>query len=240
MTAGQYRGVAVDLRGVVTVLLPGTGSDDDYVYRAFSGPLGEAGATLVAPPPRPERLIDGYLCALDEAARQGPIGVGGVSIGAAVAAAWALGHPDRTVAVLAALPAWAGVPGTAPAALAARYSASQLRADGLAATTTQMRASSPPWLADELARSWRAQWPQLPDAMEEAAAYVAPSCADLTGLAVPLAVAAAVDDPIHPLQVAVDWVTAAPRAALRTVTLDQIGADPAAPGAACLAALAEL
>jgi pimeloyl-ACP methyl ester carboxylesterase len=232
--------VTVDLRGVATVLLPGTGSDDDYVYRAFSRPLREVGATLVAPPPQPDRLIDGYVSALDGAARDGPIGVGGVSIGAAVAAAWALAHPERTVAVLAALPAWAGAPGGAPAALAARYSASQLRADGLAATTTQMRASSPPWLADELARSWRAQWPQLPDAMEEAAAYVAPSCADLSRLTAPLAVAAAIDDPIHPLQVAVDWVAAAPRAALRTVTLDQMGADTAALGAACLAALADL
>ncbi|HUH68766.1 MAG TPA: alpha/beta hydrolase [Mycobacterium sp.] len=232
--------MAVDLRGVTTVLLPGTGSDDDYVCRAFSGPLHEVGALLVPPPPRPDRLIEGYLSALDDAAREGPIGVGGVSIGAAVAAAWALANPDQAIAVLAALPPWAGAPGAAPAALAARYSASRLRADGLAATTTQMRASSPPWLAEALTRSWRAQWPQLPDAMEEAAAYVAPSHADLTRLTTPLGVAAAVDDPIHPLQVAVDWVAAAPRAALRTVTLNQIGADPAALGAACLAALADL
>lgn len=236
----HYRGVVVDLNGVTTVLLPGTGSDDDYVQRAFSGPLAHVGAVLVNPPPRPDRLIDGYLAALDAAACEGPIAVGGVSIGAAVAAAWALAHPDRTVAVLAALPAWAGAPGEAPAALAARYSASRLRADGLAATTTQMRASSPPWLADELTRSWGAQWPHLPDAMEEAAAYVAPSCDELAGLTAPLAVAAAVDDPIHPLQAGLDWVAAAPRAALRTVTLDQIGADPAALGAACLTALAEL
>lgn len=236
----HYRRVVVDLNGVATVLLPGTGSDDDYVQRAFSGPLAHVGAVLVTPPPRPDRLIDGYLAALDAASREGPIAVGGVSIGAAVAAAWALAHPGRAVAVLAALPAWAGAPGEAPAALAARYSASRLRADGLAATTTQMRASSPPWLADELTRSWGAQWPHLPDAMEEAAAYVAPSCDELVGLAAPLAVAAAVDDPIHPLQAGLDWVAAAPRAALRTVTLDQIGADPAALGAACLAALAEL
>lgn len=236
----HYRGVVVDLNGVTTVLLPGTGSDDDYVQRAFSGPLAHVGAVLVTPPPRPDRLIEGYLAALDAAARESPIAVGGVSIGAAVAAAWALAHPDRAVAVLAALPAWAGAPGEAPAALAARYSASQLRADGLAATTTQMRASSPPWLANELTRSWGAQWPHLPDAMEEAAAYVAPSCDELAGLAAPLAVAAAVDDPIHPLQAGLDWVAAAPRAALHTVTLDQIGADPAALGAACLAALAEL
>jgi pimeloyl-ACP methyl ester carboxylesterase len=238
--AGQYQGVAVDLRGVTTVLLPGTGSDDDYVHRAFSGPLQRVGAVLVTPPPQPDHLIDGYLSALDEAAPAGPICVGGVSIGAAVAAAWALAHPNRSVAVLAALPAWTGAPGSAPAALAARHSASQLRRDGLAATTTQMRASSPPWLAEELTRSWRVQWPQLPDAMEEAAGYVAPSCADLTRLAAPLGVAAAVDDPIHPLQVGVDWVAAAPRAALRTVTLDEIGKDAAALGAACLAALADI
>jgi len=227
------------LHGVTTVLLPGTGSDDDYVDRAFSAPLQEVGALVVTTPPQPGRLIDGYLSALDDAARAGPIGVGGVSIGAAVAAAWALAHPDRVVAVLAALPAWTGEPGSAPAALAARHSASQLRRDGLEATTTQMQASSPPWLADELTRSWRNQWPLLPDAMEEAAAYVAPSHADLGRLRAPLGVAAAVDDPIHPLQVGVDWATAAPHAALRTVTLEQIGSDTAALGAACLAALAE-
>nr|AJK74445.1 hypothetical protein RC58_04920 [Mycobacterium avium subsp. paratuberculosis] len=208
--------MVVDLRGVRAVLLPGTGSDDDYIHRAFSGPLAGVGAVLVAPPPRPDRLVAGYLEALNDAARRGPIAVGGVSIGAAVAAAWAL------------------------AQLAARYSAARLRADGLAATTIQMRASSPAWLADELTRSWGAQWPHLPDAMEEAAGYVAPSRDELAGLTAPLAVAAALDDPIHPLQAGRDWVAAAPRAALRTVTLDQIGADPAALGAACLAALAEL
>lgn len=232
--------MSVELRGVTTVLLPGTGSDDHYVHRAFSGPLQRAGAKLVAPRPQPGRLIASYVTALDDAARAGPIGVGGVSLGAAVAAAWALAHPDRALAVLAALPAWTGAPGSAPAAHAARHSASQLRRDGLAATTTQMRASSPPWLAEELARSWGAQWPQLPDAMEEAAAYVAPSHTQLQRLAVPLGVAAAVDDPIHPLQVGIGWVSAAPHAALHTVTLDEIGADASALGAACLAALAQL
>jgi len=55
----------------------------------------------------------------------------------------------------------------------------------------------------------------------------------------PLGVAAASDDPIHPMQVGVEWAAAAPRAALRRVTLEQIGADPAALGAACLAAVSE-
>ncbi|MEZ0367007.1 alpha/beta fold hydrolase [Mycobacterium sp. pUA109] len=228
-----------DLRGVSSVLLPGTGSDDDYVYRAFCDPLRQVGAVLVAPPPQPGRLIEGYLTALDRAAEHGPIAVGGVSIGAAVATAWALQHPERTMAVLAALPAWTGDPDTAPAAHAARHTAQQLRHDGLAATVRQMRASSPRWLADELTRSWTGQWPQLPDALEEAAGYRAPHSAELRRLAAPLGVAAATDDPVHPLAVAAEWAATAPHAALHTVTLDQIGADPAALGAACLGALAQ-
>lgn len=232
--------MAVNLRGVTVVLLAGTGSDDDYVYRAFSPALHDVSATVVTPPPDPAGLVAGYVAALDDAARLGPIAVGGVSIGAAVAAAWALAHPARTVAVLAALPAWSGEPDTAAAALTARYSASLLRRDGLASAIAQMRESSPPWLADELTRSWAGQWPALPEAMDEAANYVAPTADGLALLAVPMGVAAATDDPVHPVEVALEWVAAAPRAALRTVTLDEIGADPAALGAACVTALLEL
>ena len=229
--------MAVDLRGVTAVLLPGTGSDDDYVYRAFSDALHGAGAIVVAPPPNPDQLIDTYVSDLDNAARMGAIAVGGVSIGAAVAVNWALAHPTHAVAVLAALPPWTGSPDTAPAAQAARYSADVLRRDGLVSATSQMRASSPTWLADELTRSWVGQWPSLPDAMEEASRYVSPTCAELERLSVPMGVAAATDDPLHPVEVGLEWVAAAPRAALRTVTLDDIGADPSALGAACLAAL---
>jgi pimeloyl-ACP methyl ester carboxylesterase len=232
--------MAVELHGVTAVLLPGTGSDDDYVYRAFAGALHEAEAVVVTPPPEPDRLIDGYVGALDNAARLGAIVVGGVSIGAAVAVNWALAHPSRTVAVLAALPAWTGSPESAPAALAARHSAEVLRRDGLASATSQMRASSPPWLADELTRSWVGQWPSLPDAMDEASRYSSPTCAELEGLAAPMGVAAATDDPVHPLEVALEWVAAAPRAALRTVTLDAIGADPSVLGTACVTALRDV
>jgi pimeloyl-ACP methyl ester carboxylesterase len=221
-------------------LLPGTGSDDDYVYRAFSPVLHEAGATVVAITPRPGNLVAGYVEDLNNAATsEGPIAVGGVSIGAAVAAAWALAHPSRAVAVLAALPAWTGSPEGAPAALAARQSALMLRRDGLVAATAQMRASSPQWLADELTRSWVGQWPALPDAMDEASHYVAPTSTELERLVIPMGIVGAVDDPVHPVEVAVEWMTAAPHAALRTVTLDEIGADPAALGAACFAALVE-
>jgi hypothetical protein len=54
-----------------------------------------------------------------------------------------------------------------------------------------------------------------------------------------MGVAGATDDPVHPVEVSIEWVAAAPRAALRTVTLDEMGVDPGVLGAACLAALAD-
>jgi pimeloyl-ACP methyl ester carboxylesterase len=232
--------MAVDLRGVPAVLLPGTGSDDDYVYRAFSPALHEVGALAMAHAPQPGRLIAGYLEALDDASRETPIVVAGVSLGAAVGTGWAIAPPRRVVAVLAALPAWTGSPQGAPAALAALQSAHELRRDGLVAATARMQASSPPWLAAELTRSWVGQWPELPDAMAEAAGYVAPTSGQLGTLAVPMGVACAADDPIHPVEVGLEWVAAAPHASLRTVTLAEIGTDPAVLGAACLAALGDI
>lgn len=232
--------MTIDLRGVTAVLLPGTGSDDDFAYRAFATALHEAGAVVVTPRPEPQRLIDGYREQFDSAwhaCAPQPIVVGGVSIGAAVAVDWAVAHPGCALAVLAALPAWSGDPDTAPAALAARYSAEQLRRDGLGTTTAQMRAGSPAWLADELTRSWAGQWPALPDAMDEAGRYVAPTSAAFETLTAPLGVVSATDDAVHPLEVGVEWVSAAPRAALRTVTLDDIGADPGILGRLSLAAV---
>ena len=98
------------------VLLPGTGSDDVYLRRALAGPLERAGARLVNVTPVPQRLVAGYLEALDGALRASPerIAVGGVSIGAAVATRWALAHQDRTVAVLAVPSTTAISPITAP------------------------------------------------------------------------------------------------------------------------------
>ena len=232
--------MAVDLHGVSAVLLPGTGSDDDYVYRAFAPALHSVGARPLPHAPQPARLIAGYLEALDEAAADAPIVVAGVSLGAAVGVAWAIAHPGRAVAVLAALPAWTGPPQNAPAAHAALHSADELRRDGLVAATARMQRSSPAWLADELTRSWVGQWPDLPEAMTEAAGYVAPTSGQLATLMVPMGVVSATDDPIHPLEVGVEWVAAAPYASLRTVTLDEFGHDPSLLGTACLAALDDI
>lgn len=230
--------MGVDLSSVVTVLLAGTGSDEVYVLRVFEPVLTEVGAVLVTPPPEPDRLIAGYLEALDGAARHGPIAVGGISLGASVAARWACEHQHSAVAVLAALPAWVGHPGNAPAAVSARHTAAQLRRHGLEEVTAAMRAGSPAWLADELSRSWRRQWPHLPDAMEQAAGYRSPTLDELRTLRVPMGVAGAPDDPIHPIAVARQWAAAAPHAALGTVTLEEFGPEPERLGAACLEALA--
>ena len=143
----------------------------------------------------------------------------------------------RVVAVLAVLPPWTGTSDAAPAALSARHTAALLRRDGLAATTAAMRSSSPPWLADELARSWSRQWPALPDAMDEAAGYACPTAAELGRLARPMGVVGASDDPIHPIAVAQQWAAAVPRASLVTVTLERFGPNPAALGVAAVAAL---
>jgi hypothetical protein len=102
-----------------------------------------------------------------------------------------------------------------------------------------MRASSPAWLADELTRSWLSQWPELPEAMEQAAAYAAPTRSELSRLRAPMSVVAAVDDPIHPLDVAIEWVAAAPRAALRTVSLGELGPEPPILGRLSVAGLSE-
>ncbi len=77
---------------------------------------------------------------------------------------------------------------------------------------------------------------------------IAPRATDRPGDASPFALglllrrahwraAAVMTEALRPL--GIEWVAAAPRAALRTVTLDEMGADPAVLGAACLAALAD-
>lgn len=78
------------------VMLPGTGSDADFVGRAFATALSAAGIELIEVDPQPRTVVAGYRAALDEAAATaGPLLFGGISLGAAVAALWALGHQQR-------------------------------------------------------------------------------------------------------------------------------------------------
>ncbi|MGU3433339.1 alpha/beta hydrolase [Actinomycetes bacterium M1A6_2h] len=212
--------------------MPGTGSDAQFVEDAFGTAVADAGCTLIAVRPEPAALVSGYRRALDRAADDATaaIVVGGVSIGAAVALDWAAANPDRAAAVLVALPAWTGDGADAPAAASARATAALMRSVGLDAVIEAMTASSPPWLATMLSRSWRDQWPDLPAALDDAARHRSPTTTTLRSVGVPVGVVAALDDPVHPADVARHWAAEIPVAALATITLDRIGADPSVLG----------
>lgn len=218
----------MSIRSMHAVILPGTGSDARFAADAFEPALTAAGITTEPVAPDPSAVVSGYRRALDAAAStHGRIIVGGISIGAVVAVAWALEHPDRVVGVLAALPPWSGEPADAPAAASARFTAQQLIDEGLATVIDAMSASSPPWLAATLRRSWTAQWPDLPSALMEAADCSAPDLSALGGLSSPTAILGAGDDPVHPIDVAESWHRVVPHSSLATVVLADIGADPA-------------
>lgn len=225
----------------VAVVLPGTGSDAHFAARAFREPLAARSVLTIPIEPDPVRVVGSYLDAMDAAAAEfGQILVGGVSIGAAVALQWAARNPNRTSGVLAALPAWTGSADSAPAAASARSTASQLRSEGLEAVIAAMLASSPSWLGRELERSWRSQWPDLPAALDEAARYGELTEALLSTVSVPVGIACATDDPVHPASVAHEWAAALPHAEVATTTLDQIGQDPSILGFTCIKALAAI
>ncbi|MBL1079676.1 alpha/beta hydrolase [Nocardia sp. 2] len=227
-------------RPVAAVALPGTGSDAHFAARAFESACGTAGLPCAAIDPDPLRVIASYRDALAKASADGPILVAGISLGAAVAVDWAARHPDSVTGVIAALPAWTGADTTGcPAALSAAATASALRNDGLDTVLDLMRSSSPAWLAEALTRSWRSQWPDLPAALEEAAAYRWPEPDLLSAVSVPVAIITAVDDPVHPLAVAERWASLIPHATLHRITLDELGADPAVLGRLGLAALTD-
>lgn len=205
------------------VALPGTGSDADFATRAFA----DTGLPVIAVDPGRDGLISGYRKALDDAAdERGPILAAGISIGACVAVQWAIDNPTSCTGVLAALPPWLGDPATAPAAHSANLTLDLLRRHGLEATIAQMAAGSPQWLAAELSRSWRATADRLESLLSEAATFSAPTAEAMSSLHVPLAITAAIDDPVHPYSVAGTWREHAPMSTLSEITLAELGADP--------------
>ncbi len=216
------------------VLLPGSGSDADFVLRAFA-PLSERCARTVAVDAAPPSVVAGYRAALDAAASDGPLLACGVSLGAAVAAGWALDNPDAEVTLVLTLPPWFGAAGPeVPAALSARVTADTVDEVGAAEAIARMRAGSPPWLARELSRSWAAHGDFLAPALREAAGFAAPTEAGLGGLAVGTVVVGADGDQIHPVATARAWGAAIPGAAVRIVALADLGPDPAVLGRAAI------
>lgn len=210
------------------VLIPGTGSDEVLVRAVFARPLAALGVDLVAPPPPPGgELARGYLTLLDTVAneRAVPILVGGISFGAHLAAEWAVRNPGRCAGLLAALPAWNGPPGQAPASLAAKLSADLVARDGVKPALAASIEGVPGWLADELSRAWRRHGDGLAESLRVAAGHPAPTLEALTALDIPAGIATCVDDPIHPAELAHAWASALPRASICETSLTAMGAD---------------
>lgn len=224
-------------RALTAVLLPGTGSDEVFVRSVFSAAVTTIDLRLHAPSPRygPE-LILGYLAELDSAAAHGPIVVGGISLGAHVAAAWAMRNQARCAGLLLAMPAWIGEPGDAPAAQLATTSARLVADHGTAAALGIARRGTPIWLSAELSRAWHRYGDGLAAALAVAAREPAPRAAELHGLPIPAGVACCTDDPVHPAEIAEEWAAALPIAALTRTTLAAVGSRPAALGDATVAA----
>ena len=228
------------VRPTVAALLPGSGSDHVFVTAVFAQPLAALGIRLVAAPPAAgASVVEGMRRSLDSVGDPRAL-VGGISLGAQVAARWAAANPGGCAGLLLALPGWTGVPAgpvAPPAAAAALASAAAVRRDGVPRTLAAVRASAPVrWVAEELDRAWRAHGDHLADALQAAAAAPGPTPAELGRLAAPAGVAALADDPLHPHAVAAHWATAIPRAALVTTTLAALGRDRAALGRAAVLA----
>lgn len=222
------------------VILPGSGSDEMFVRAVFQAPLAAEGLPLVAPAPRHgPRLVEHHLSALDAAAqRYGRIVVGGISLGAHLAAEWAAAHPGHCAGLLLAMPGWSGSAAESPGAVTAGLAAAHVDADGVAAAIAAAVRDVPPWLGVELARAWRRAGAGLAPSLRVAVHRAAPTAAVLRTVTAPAGVVGCVGDPVHPVEVATSWAAALPSAALRTITFAELGADRAALGRAALAGLA--
>jgi hypothetical protein len=228
----------------VAVVLPGTASSGRFVTAAFGPALVAAGYALVTgdPPagPAPLECWRAELAAGIERFR--PALLGGVSLGAHLATEWLIRDGrDRpgVEGLLVALPGWLGVPGAdTPAVAAALASAALVERDGLTAALRAGRDGVPGWLAEELDRSWSRYRPdELCVTLRATASTAAPTAAALAALRdVPVGVAAFTDDPVHPAAVARRWAALPRRAGYVEQPMAAMATDPAALGAATLAA----
>lgn len=235
----------------VAVLLPGTASTGGFVQRAFGPALRAAGYALVtADPPRGPDLIARWWRQLDAAVRRHrPVLVGGVSLGAHLAAGWLAGARAGNTAragnkdagadpgagirgLLVALPGWLGRPGPGtPAVRAALASAERIAATGLADTLAAATGSTPGWLGVELTRAWSAYRPaELVATLRAAAASTGPTPAQLAAIDVPAGVVAFADDAVHPTATARRWAELLPRGRYLELPAGTLATDPAALG----------
>jgi pimeloyl-ACP methyl ester carboxylesterase len=230
----------------VALVLPGTASTGDFVTRAFGPALAAAGYALVTGDPPRDGGPGGFVraCRAQLAAairRYRPRLLGGVSLGAHLAAHWLTEHgggADTGVeGLLIAIPGWSGPPADAPAAAASRTAADVIIRHGLPAALADMSDSAPRWIRAEVTRAWSTfQTDELVATLRAAARSDAPDLDALAGIAVPTAVVGFTDDAIHPTSVAKAWAAAIPRSRYRELALADVDDDLSQLGMAALTA----
>ncbi len=229
------------------VLAHGVGSTGEFAARCWAGCV-EAGYRLVTydlrghgastPLPDPaDQALDRH--AADLALLADAVSarvVGGTSLGAHVAAAYAASGAYLD-ALLLAIPGWLGAGSLVAEANAAV--ARELAADGVAAVLAGVAAHPevPRWVVIELERSWPVHDPaSLVAAFTAVSRDPAPDVALLRGVDAPAGVVGLVDDPAHPFAAAEAYAAALPRAALESLTIAEWGERRAILGDAALAA----
>jgi pimeloyl-ACP methyl ester carboxylesterase len=228
------------------VLVSGVGSTGEFAARCWAGcvPSGYRlvtydlrghGASTPLPDPDDQALAHHVRDLAVVAGATSARVVGGTSLGAHVAASYALtGAPLD--ALLLAIPGWLGA--GSPTALANAAVADELAATGVEATLARIAAEDVPrWIVIELERSWRAHDPgSLVAAFRAVAAGAAPDVTALGRVRAAAGVVGMVDDPAHPFAAAEAYAAALPRAALESLSLAEWGERRSILGDAALAA----
>lgn len=159
--------------------------------------------------------------------------VGGISLGAHAAAAWAAISGALTgplpVRLVLALPAWTGAPDAVAAAT--RSSAARIRAVGIDSVlhdlqTLAQAGQASPVVAELVRRSWASYDDEaLAQALEGAAASPAPDVAALRAIRAATVVITWPGDPLHPESVGRRWAQEIPGAIWTQVTWSEMAVD---------------
>lgn len=221
--------------GPALVVAHGIGSTGEFAARCWGGVEGYRlvtydlrghGRSTPLADPR-DHTIEAHardLAALCEATRARV--VGGISLGAHVAARHALTHPADALLL--------AIPGALDGQRHSAAAADEIERDGVERTLHRIARDADRWVAIELERSWPRHDRTSLVAALRAIAEERPF--DVGTIEAPTGIVGLVDDPAHPFAAAEDYARAIPRASLQALTLAEWGESRRALGDAAMAA----